>query len=217
MRYFFVALGLMILAVFVAAGWRGHYFSKPPIEVFTDMVRQPKVLPQTPSDFFPNGRSARRSVEGTVPLGYAMPSSGEQAGVVFSSGPEYMATGRIGAQWGAGFPMPVTKVVMEQGQETFGIYCAACHGETGAGNGMAFRYGLATVQSLLQPRIREMPEGEIFNTITHGKNTMFGLGSRIPVPERWAVIAYLRALQKSQGGATIDNVPAAEREKLGQP
>lgn len=79
---------------------------------------------------------------------------------------------------------------------------------------MAGKFGLATVQSLLQERIRVMPEGEIFNTINQGKNTMMGMGDRIPVDDRWAIIAYLRALQKSQGGATADDLPLEERTRL---
>ncbi len=103
---------------------------------------------------------------------------------------------------------------MDRGRERFGIYCAVCHGSTGAGDGMAQKFGLNTVQSLLQDRIRTMADGEIFNTITYGKNTMFGYGDRIPVPDRWAIIAYLRALQKSQGGATVQDVPEAEMANL---
>jgi mono/diheme cytochrome c family protein len=104
--------------------------------------------------------------------------------------------------------------VMGRGQQRFGIYCAVCHGATGAGNGIAQKFGLNTVQSLLQDRIRTMADGEIFNTITHGKNTMLGYGDRIQVIDRWAIIAYLRALQKSQGGAVVGDVPPAERVKL---
>ena len=88
------------------------------------------------------------------------------------------------------------------------------HGDTGAGDGMAQKFGLGTVQSLLQDRIRVMADGEIFDTITNGKNTMMGYGDRIQVPDRWAIIGYLRALQLSQGGATLDDVPADERAKL---
>ena len=103
---------------------------------------------------------------------------------------------------------------MARGQQRFGIYCAACHGATGAGNGVAQKFGLSTVQSLTQERIRVMSDGEIFNTITHGKNTMMAYGDRIQVLDRWAIIAYLRALQKSQGGATLADVPPEERVKL---
>jgi mono/diheme cytochrome c family protein len=103
---------------------------------------------------------------------------------------------------------------MRRGQERYTINCAICHGATGAGDGMAKQFGLNTVQSLHQERLRTMSDGEIFNTITNGKNTMFGLGDRVQVPDRWAIIAYLRALQKSQGGARASELPPEERAKL---
>ena len=120
----------------------------------------------------------------------------------------------MGENWGTGIPFQISPAVMGRGQQRFGIYCAVCHGATGAGNGIAQRFGLNTVQSLLQDRIRTMADGEIFNTVTHGKNTMLGYGDRIQVIDRWAIIAYLRALQKSQGGAVLDDVPPGERVKL---
>ena len=89
-----------------------------------------------------------------------------------------------------------------------------CHGATGAGNGIAGKYGLVAIANLHQQRIRDMADGEIFNTITHGKNTMMGYGDRIQVQDRWAIVAYIRALQLSQGGATINDVPPAERAQL---
>lgn len=227
LRYFFlgfVFLGIVILAM---TGLRGHKFTQPPIEIFPDMDRQPKVKAQTPSQFFADGRAARKPVEGTVPLGYAMPqgkpSEHPETGgspynhIVFSGGPSYYETGKMGDNWGTGMPMEVTPAIMLRGQQRFGIYCAVCHGATGAGNGIAHKFGLGTVQSVVQDRIKVMSDGEIFNTITHGKNTMLGYGDRIQVPDRWAIIAYVRALQKSQGGATLDDVPAAERAKLETP
>jgi mono/diheme cytochrome c family protein len=110
--------------------------------------------------------------------------------------------------------MEVTPEVIAHGQERFNISCKVCHGATGAGNGIAGKYGLVAIANLHQQRIRDMADGEIFNTITHGKNTMMGYGDRIQVQDRWAIVAYIRALQKSQGGATINDVPATERAKL---
>jgi len=223
MRIFFLALALAVVASLALFGWRGHHFSQPPIQIFPDMVRQSKVKPQTPDHFFADGLGARRPVPGTVPLGYEMPAAGSPSpspaggpylDLRFSSGSSYAATGRIDGQWGSGLPWPVTASMMDRGRERFGIYCAMCHGETGAGDGMARKFGLNTVQSLLQDRIRAMPDGEIFHTVTNGKNTMIGLGDRIPAPDRWAIIAYLRALQKSQGGSTLQDVPEPERSKL---
>ena len=225
LKYFFIIFAFLLLVVIAMAGFRGQKSSRPPIEIFPDMDRQPKVKAQAPSGFFADGRAARPPVEGTVPLGYAMPmhklvdnSVGEATGpykqIIFSSSPNYFDTGKMGENWGTGMPFEVDVAIMRRGQERFGIYCAVCHGATGAGNGVAQKFGLNTVQSLLQERIRIMSDGEIFNTVTHGKNTMMAYGDRIQVSDRWAIVAYLRALQKSQGGGTLADVPEEERAKL---
>jgi mono/diheme cytochrome c family protein len=225
LKAFFLIFGFSLVLMITWAGFRGQKFSQPPIEVFPDMDRQPKVKAQDPSGFYADGRAARQPVAGTVPLGYAMPpgrltpgspppSPGPYKAVAFSSGVSYAETGRFGDDWGTGMPMEVDMAFLEHGRERYGIFCAVCHGETGAGNGMAYKFGLATVVSLQQERIRSMSDGEIFNTITHGKNTMLGYGDRIPTQDRWAIIAYLRALQISQGGATLAEIPPAERTKL---
>ena len=120
----------------------------------------------------------------------------------------------MGENWGTGLPFDLTPALMMRGQERYAISCAICHGATGAGDGMAQKFGMNTVQSLVQERIQVMSDGEIFNTITNGKNTMLGYGNRVQVSDRWAIIAYVRALQKSQGGATLSDLPAAERAKL---
>ena len=225
LKYFFIIFAFLVLVVIAMAGFRGHKFREPPIEIFPDMDRQPKVKAQTSSDFYADGRAARAPVDGTVPLGYAMPmhklvdgSVGQATGpykqIIFSSSANYLDTGKMGENWGTGIPFELSAAEMGRGQQRFGIYCAVCHGATGAGNGMAQKFGLNTVQSLLQDRIRVMADGEIFNTISHGKNTMLGYGDRIQVVDRWAIIAYLRALQKSQGGASLADVPAGERANL---
>jgi Cytochrome C oxidase, cbb3-type, subunit III len=225
LKYFFIMFAFLVLVVFAMAGFRGQKSGQPSIEIFPDMDRQPKVKPQAPSEFFADGRAARPPVSGTVPLGYAMPmhklvdgSVGQATGpykqIIFSSSPTYIDTGKMDQNWGTGIPFQITRAVMGRGQQRFGIHCAVCHGATGAGNGIAQKFGLNTVQSLLQDRIRSMSDGEIFDTITHGKNTMLAYGDRIQVIDRWAIIAYLRALQKSQGGAVLADVPPEERVKL---
>lgn len=221
LRYFFLILGFLIVLVVAIVGWRGHRFSQPPLEIFPDMDVQPKVKAQVPSAFFADGRGDRPPVPGTVPMGFEAPvNKGDSLatdGPFFSVGDDYLNTGKMDGNWGTGFPMAVTDAMMQRGREQYGIYCAICHGGTGAGNGVAQKFGVVTVQSLLQERIRVMADGEIFGTISHGKNTMLGYGDRIPVPDRWAVIAYLRALQLSQGGATLEAVPEQERAKLKEP
>jgi mono/diheme cytochrome c family protein len=91
-----------------------------------------------------------------------------------------------------------------------------CHGVKGDGNGVTKQFGLTTVVTLQDDRIRKMSDGEIFNTITNGKNTMMAYGPNIPVNDRWAIIAYLRALQRSQGGSVVD-VPMEHRAELDKP
>jgi len=221
LRYFFISLGLCLVLIVAVAGFRGQKGKKPPIEIFPDMDHQPKVKAQVPSKFYADNRGNRLPVAGTVPLGYEMPVSkenpfpeeGKYRSVRFSAGTDYLNTGRFDELWGTGIPMPVTAELMQRGKERYTIYCAVCHGASGGGNGIAGQYGLVAIASYHQDRLRTMADGEIFNTITHGKNTMLGYGANIPVDDRWAIVAYVRALQIAQT-ATIADVPADERAKL---
>ena len=217
LKYFFLIFSLVIIAIVSLAGFRGQFSKKPPIELFPDMDRQPKVKAQVPSKFFGDDRGARLPVAGTVPLGYSMPLFDQQTGEIvemegpykqisFSGAPDYFNTGKIGDSWGTGLPLEVTMAVMDRGRERYNISCKVCHGSVGLGNGITVEYGLAAVANLQLERIRDMADGEIFNTITNGKNTMMGYGHNIQVEDRWAIIAYLRALQKAQN-ATVDDVP----------
>jgi len=225
LRYFFALFGLLVVLVVSIAGFRGAKSVRPPIEIFPDMVRQPKVKAQVPGNFFSDGRGGRVPVAATVPMGYAIPlhkpsggSVGEAAGpyrqIYFSSDPVYFDTGKIGDQWGTGMPFEITPAAIARGQERFTINCSPCHGATAAGNGISSKFGLVAIANLHQQRIRDMADGEIFHTLTNGKNTMMGYGDRIQVQDRWEIIAYLRALQKSQGGAAIAEVPPDVRAAL---
>jgi len=224
LRYFFIGLGLFLVGLLAVAGFRGQKSEKPPIEIFPDMDHQPKVKAQAPSEFFADGRGNRQPVPGTVPLGYEAPVSkenpfpdeGKYHSVRYSAGTDYLNTGRFGDQWGTGIPMPVTAELMQRGQERYTIFCGVCHGASGGGNGVAGQYGLVAIASFHQDRLRQMADGEIYNTVTHGKNTMLGYGSRIPVNDRWAIVAYVRALQTAQT-ATINDVPPADRAALEAP
>ena len=224
LRYFFIGLGLFLVGLLAVAGFRGQKSEKPPIEIFPDMDHQPKVKAQVPSEFFADGRGNRQPVPGTVPMGYEAPVSkenpfpdeGKYRMVRYSSGTDYLNTGRFGDQWGTGIPMPVTAELMQRGQDRYTIFCGVCHGASGGGNGVAGQYGLVAIASFHQDRLRDMADGEIYNTITHGKNTMLGYGSKIPVDDRWAIVAYVRALQAAQT-ATINDVPPEERTKLETP
>src|SRR5437867_3725430 len=182
-------------------------------------------------------RDPRLPVAGTVPIGYEMPKPNAVAGIggggspgsatpavvawshppaSFSAGTDYYNTGKMGDHWGTGIPVPVTPELMERGQQRFNITCVMCHGATAAGNGITKQYGLATVVTLQDERIRKMSDGEIFNAITNGKNTMMASGPNIIAPDRWAIIAYLRALQRSQN-ATVADIPEDRRAELDKP
>jgi len=231
LRGFFVIFLLCATATLAVLGFRGQKGTQPPFEVFPDMVRQPKVRAQAPLDFFADGRGPRLPVAGTVPIGYEMPRLKKEATprgmaedapeeahmrIAFSAGTDYVNTGKMGDQWGTAIPLPVTRELMERGQQRFNITCAMCHGAAAMGNGIVKQHGLATVVSLQDDRLRKMSDGEIFNTITNGKNTMMAYGPNIVVADRWAIIAYLRALQRSQH-ATIADVPEDQRGELDKP
>ena len=231
-RYFLLLLTLVTVLVISIAGLRDYSFlphktKRPPIEIFPDMVRQAKVKAQAPSDFYADGRGARDPVSGTVPIGYAQPlnkpqsndsSQGATMGspyqvVVFEGRENYANTGKTGTNWGNGLPFTATLATLERGRERYQIQCAVCHGATGTGNGIATKYGLVGVANLQQQRLRDMTDGEIYNTIVNGKNTMLGYGSTIQLPDRWAIVAYIRALQRSQN-ASLKDVADADRALL---
>ncbi|MBV9009795.1 MAG: cytochrome c [Verrucomicrobia bacterium] len=234
MRGFLLIFTLAAIAIVAMAGFRGQHSPRPPWELMPDMVRQPKVRAQAPLGFFADGRGPRLPIDGTEPVGYDIPKPqqnappeispsgappGEEsahAPLGFSVGTDYYNTGKMGANWGTGIPVAVTAQLMARGQQRFIINCSVCHGLTAAGNGMAKQFGLATVISLQDERIRKMADGEIFNTITHGKNTMMSYGGNVPVADRWAIITYIRALQRSQN-ASVNDVPPDQRAKLDQP
>ena len=232
LRGFLLISLLFTIAIIAVFGFRGQKSTGSPLEIFPDMVRQMKVRAQAPLNFFSDGRGPRLPVTGTLPIGYEMPrpktiatpaaatATGElpqtHPRIGFSGGTDYYDTGKISNNWGTGIPLEVTRELMERGQQRFNITCAMCHGATAAGNGIIKQHGLATVVTLQDERIRKMADGEIFNTITNGKNTMMAYGPNIIVADRWAIIAYLRALQRSQN-AVIADIPEDHRAELEKP
>ena len=226
LRAFFVIFFLLGIAMVSVLGFRGRHTTNAPIMIFPDMDYQPKVRAQAELSFFADNRGMRPPVPGTVPMGYEMPAAKSPANVsvpalpaatphvdvAFTIGADYANTGKMGANWGNGIPLPVTAELMQRGQERFNINCSVCHGPNATGDGIVKQYGMATIVSLVDERIRNMSDGEIFHTITHGKNTMFAYGSNIIVNDRWAIIAYLRALQRAQNATPADVPPEARVE-----
>jgi hypothetical protein len=196
MRYFLLAFILACVLVAGVFGKRGSISRKPPVELFSDMDRQPKIRPQTPSAFFADGRSSRLPVEGTIARGSHFLDEPMNTGLLPGT-TNYIASN----------PVKITPAVMARGQQRFNIYCTPCHGLQGDGNGVVKTFGLATTRSLHEPRIVQMADGEIFNVITHGRNTMGPYASQVPVEDRWAIAAYVRALQLAQLGQPADLPP----------
>ena len=185
MRYFIASFIFLIVAIISIMGFRGSKSLKPPLEVFPDMDRMGKYNPQTENSFFEDEMADRPPVPGTIAAG----SFNEDT---------YFATGKIDDQWGKGFPVSVSHEFIQIGQKKFNIHCSVCHGLSGDGNGITKKYGMIATPTYHSDRLREMPEGEIFNTITYGRNTMGPYGAKLRIQERWAIIAYLRTLQRSQ-------------------
>jgi len=225
LKYFFLTFILVAVAVVAIAGFRGETSPRPPIEILPDMDHQPKYQPQHPSDFFADHRGARRPVTGTVAQGFTMPgayytTTASNSRVTpsnkgFSGANDYYNTGKMAEFYGDGMPIEVSAAMIHRGRERFDINCSVCHGAAGAGNGIVAQSGMVGVANLHDERIRTMPDGQIFNTITHGKNTMGPYGPQITVEDRWAIVAYLRALQRSQF-AKLDDVPPEHRAALDQ-
>ena len=204
------ALGAAVVGV---AGFRGGMTRKPPIEIFPDMNRQLKLRPMVPDAFFQNGVSSQLPPPGTIARSEPIQTV---SGPVYSFEDSPVNTGRVTGttNFMETNPLPVTIDLLERGHERFDIYCAPCHGRLGDGNGITKKLGLMpAVANLHDQRIVVMSDGEIFNTITHGKSTMAAYGPLMPTQDRWAVITYLRALQLSWLGSTND-LPANQQAAL---
>jgi mono/diheme cytochrome c family protein len=165
-----------------------------------DMQDQPKYVPLRESTFFGDSRSARPLVEGTVARGHLRDDA-------------LMYTGRPGKADATVFPFPIDARVMARGQERFNIFCSPCHGRTGQGDGMVVRRGYRRPPSYHQDRLREAPVGHFFDVITNGFGAMPDYASQIAAADRWAIVAYIRALQLSEH-ATLADVPAGERDRM---
>lgn len=216
MRYVYLTFGFLVVLAVSWAGFRGTTFTKPPIEIFPDMDRQPKLKAQSPSTFFGDGRNDRPVVPNTVNrgVGYTSQTAAEP---VWTGGNVAFNTGKnADGSFVQGFPAPfvVSRETMARGKDRYAIYCGVCHGALGDGNGITKTYGMTATPTYHAARLRDMANGEIFNTITHGKNLMGAYGDKLFPEDRWAVILYVRALQRAQNGS-VEDVPAGARKDLG--
>ncbi|MEO0453916.1 MAG: cytochrome c [Verrucomicrobiota bacterium] len=199
MRLFFYGWITSVVLVIVIFGFRGDKSKRTPFEIFDDMDHQPKFKSQATSAFFADGLADRVLVDGTVPFNIKLED-------------EYLTSGKIDGKWGRGFPISVTEELLQKGKERYNINCAICHGELGLGNGVTTRFGVNGVANYHSDLYYNMPEGKLYNTVVHGKGNMIGL-PHLSIEERWAVVAYIRVLQRSQK-ASLTDVPEEEKENL---
>ena len=163
-----------------------------------DMAKQPKELPLWPSDFFTDGRSARPLVENTVARGSVLED-------------EMVISKESNA-----FPLPLNLELLERGENRYKIFCSPCHGLQGDGNGMVAMRGMKHPPSYHQDRLRQVPNGYIYDVITNGFGAMLGYSAQVAPGDRWAIVAYVRALQLSRN-AKISELPPDVREKVLHP
>jgi mono/diheme cytochrome c family protein len=168
-----------------------------------DMHDAPRYEPLEANTFFANGAASRMLVANTVARGTLREDT-------------HLNEGRVNGQLATTFPMPVTAEVMARGQERFNVFCSPCHGRTGSGNGMVVQRGFRAPPSYHEDRLRNAPVGYFFDVMTNGFGAMQDYASQVPVADRWAIAAYIRALQLSQR-ATVADVPANRRAELDRP
>jgi mono/diheme cytochrome c family protein len=213
MRYFLSIFVLTILVVVSVLGFRGSHSRRTTLYIFPDMEWQLKLRPQKDNGFFGNGRTSQLPVPGTIPREKPLQTP---AGTVYGFEDAPVNTGHLtgSTNFVENNPMPVTTAFLKRGQQRFTINCSPCHGATADGNGITKKIGaMAIVANLHDARIVKMTDGEIFYVITHGRNLMQGYGANVTVPDRWAIVAYLRALQLARLG-TIEDVPQEMRASL---
>jgi mono/diheme cytochrome c family protein len=182
-------------AAFVFASCRGQISEKPPVHPNMNMDQQPRKEAQEVNEFFADKRSMRQPVEGTI-----------ARGLLKSDVAYYEGTDENG-NWIADIPVKVTKELLYRGQERYDVYCTVCHGGTGDGRGiiMTGNYGYVPAPTYHQDRLREATDGELYSAIYNGVRSMPSYATQIKVEDRWAIVAYIRALQASQN-ATEDQL-----------
>ncbi len=221
MRYFFLAYAIIALLVVGTLGFRGQHFSKPPVRIFPDMDEQDKLKPQKPDAFFSDGHGGRLPVTETQPRGFNEDGVRTLGGIPeyeFGGQTSYYYTGAIEDYFSSGMPEELELTAenaggfVRRGQERFNIYCSACHGVSGDGMGITSKYGVPGIANLHGDpfKLPTYPDGKMFNVITHGKGMMGAYGTNIPIRDRWAIVAYVRALQTAKQNATPAAAPAAQ-------
>ncbi len=217
MRYFLAIFFATCVLVFLIAGRRGDISRKPPIQIWNDMDEQIKLRPQSVSGFqnWEDGRASRPWVEGTVPRMNPIRVGDNEVVYGFEDHP--VVTGRETGT--TNFvevnPLPVTEALMARGRERYTIHCAPCHGATGDGSGVVRRYGHGAIAPLTDEARVRAPDGYLYHVIRAGSPSglMLPYGPQVGIEDRWAIVAYVRALQLARMGLP-DDLPESMRAQL---
>ena len=216
MRVVMVVLALLTGVVVSLMGLRGTVSEGRPFVFIPDMVVQPRYQAQGESLFFSDGRAMRSPPEGTVPFcgaDYESDAGSPRENPDLLQEDDRYYRGKQGSAWVTTIPVKLDMALLRRGQDRYEIYCLPCHGATGAGNGPMTQYGLVGVASITDEFHALMPAGEYFSVITNGKGRMPSYSPQVKVPDRWAIVAYVRALMRSQN-AKISDIPESHRGEL---
>jgi len=189
-----IQLSLVAMAAMLGLAGCSGIQRNPPLQVWPDMRYQKKFKPQRSTDLFADTRESRRPPDGTIARGHLLEDTS-------------FNTGMDGKSYVGKSPVKVTEELLTEGHWRFNTYCSPCHDETGLGKGMVpTRFPAWQPQNLMEDRIVQMADGDLFNVITYGRRTMPPYGNQNRPEDRWAIIAYVRVLQRAAHG-TINDVP----------
>ena len=203
-RFALLSLLALVLTAVALLGFRGQTSRRPPLQPWNDMTEQSKHKPQAENGFFADGRAQRPPPVDTVPWGRDALNPDPRFALAAA---DYYAMAKI--------PVRIDRALLQKGRRIFNIYCALCHGRAGDGQGITTRFGMINPPSYHDERLRTMPAGEILKVVTEGKGQMGPYAGKIELADRWAVIAYVRALQRAWN-ATLDDVPEDRRKELAE-
>jgi mono/diheme cytochrome c family protein len=183
----------LIAAAVVLSGCAGQTSRNSPLIIFPDMDRQGRYEPQGKSSFFSDHRASRPAVEGTVARGMLKED-------------DVLYTGVVNNQWIGKNPLNIDMELLQTGQRRFNTYCSPCHDRTGQGRGVVGQRAMWIPTNLHEDRVKAFNDGEIFNVVTNGRRSMPSYKTQVTAADRWAIVAYVRALQRA-GGSTAEDVP----------
>ncbi len=193
---------LLFCLLFLTGCFRGSKFEDPPIHLNPNMDNQPKYRSLEESYFFEDGSTMRKPIEGTVAVGR------------YNEDVSFISGKNKDGNYVADNPIILTREILDRGQDRYNIYCAPCHSPVGNGKGIVTQYDYPVIPGNFHDnRIRNQPDGEMFNTITYGLRSMPAYGYQLKTEDVWAVVHYVRALQRSQN-ASFDDLPNIEKEKM---